>query len=178
MFKTKKSLGQNFLKSQKALEDIISAGRISKKDCVIEIGPGKGALTTHLIKTGAKVIAIEKDDRLISELNEKFPTVKIIHDDILKFDLNSIPKLISTSTYKLIANIPYYITGEIIEKYLSSKYQPSTMVLMVQKEVADRIVAKDGKESILSIAVKVYGKPKYISIVKKKYFSPEPNLQG
>lgn len=173
MFKAKKSLGQNFLKSQKALKDIVSAGKISSSETVLEIGPGKGALTKELIEAGAKVIVIEKDNRLIEELKEKFPSIKIIHGDALEFNPDYIK-----GDYKLIANIPYYITGEIIEKFLSADHQPKTIVLMVQKEVAKRIVSSDKKESILSIAVKAYGTPKYIGTVSKRYFSPAPKVDS
>lgn len=177
MFKPKKSLGQNFLKSKKVLDDIINAGKISVGETVLEIGPGKGALTEKLIEAKANVIAIEKDDRLIEELREKFPDIKIIHGDVLKFEPSSLPELASGS-YKLIANIPYYITGEIIEKFLSCKHPPETIVLLVQKEVAQRIVSRDKKESILSIAVKAYGTPKYIGTVSKRYFSPAPKVDS
>jgi len=173
MFKPKKSLGQNFLKSQKALKDIVSAGKISTDETVLEIGPGKGALTKELIEAGAKVIVIEKDNRLIEELKEKFPNIQIIHGDALEFNPDDIK-----GDYKLIANIPYYITGEIIEKFLSTDHQPKTIVLMVQKEVAKRIVSSDKKESILSIAVKAYGTPKYIGAVSKRYFSPAPKVDS
>lgn len=173
MFRAKKSLGQNFLKSKKVLNKIVEAAQISKDETILEIGPGKGTLTKELVEAGAKVIAIEKDDRLIEDLSEKFQGTEIIHGDALEFN----PKDIE-GDYKLVANIPYYITGEIIEKFLSADHQPSLMVSLVQKEVAERIVAKDGKESILSISVKAYGKPKYVSTVSKRYFAPAPKVDS
>ena len=178
----KKSLGQNFLNSDGALDAIIEAGKVTKGDVVLEIGPGKGALTKRLLKTGAKVIAIEKDDRLIPELQEIFAKeikskqLKLIHADILEFDVKSY--LLNVTSYKLIANIPYYITGEITRKFLSGDSQPSLMVVLVQKEVAERIIAKDKKESILSISVKVYGEPKYIQTVKAGSFFPPPKVDS
>jgi len=173
----KKSLGQNFLKSKSAVGDIIKAGELSSADTVLEIGPGKGVLTEALLAAAGKVIAVEKDDRLIEVLNEKFATeikegrLQIIHDDALEVH-------ITLDSYKLIANIPYYITGILIRKFLESENQPEKMVLMVQKEVADRIVARDGKESILSLSVKAYGNPTYIKKVPARYFSPAPKVDS
>ncbi len=181
-YQAKKSLGQNFLKSQKALADIIDAGDVNAGDLILEIGPGKGALTERLLKFAGKVIAVEKDPELIEILKEKFNTeiaigrLEILEKDILEFDPNI---LISYEMpYKIIANIPYYITGAIIRKFLEAEYQPDTMVLLLQKEVVERIVARDKKESILSISVKAYGKPKYIATVQKRYFSPEPKVDS
>lgn len=177
--KAKKSLGQNFLKSSAILNDIIKAGEISQEDFVVEIGPGKGSLTEKILETGATVLAIEKDSRLIEFLNDKFSSeinsgkLQIIETDILEFDLEKLPQ-----NYKLIANIPYYITGQIIEKFLTSKNQPENTVLMIQKEVCDRIIARDGKESLLSISVKAYCEPKYIRKVSANFFSPAPKVDS
>ena len=178
----KKSLGQNFLNSDGALSAIILAGKVSKGDTVLEIGPGKGALTRKLLETGAKVYAIEKDDRLIPVLEELFAKeiktgkLTLIHGDVLEFSPSSYK--LKALSYKLIANIPYYITGELIRNFLSELPQPELMVILVQKEVAERIVSKDGKESILSISVKVYGEPKYIQTVKAGSFFPPPKVDS
>lgn len=187
--KAKKSLGQNFLKSQSALRAMITAGDVNKNDTILEIGPGKGALTEKLLEQGAKVIAIEKDKDLVLFLQEKFTKelknkkLVLIEEDILNIDITTHPLL--SDKYKLIANIPYNITGAIFKKFLSSDNHPNTMVLLVQKEVAERIVARnnknggtDGKESILSISVKAYGKAVYITKVSKKYFSPSPKVDS
>ncbi|HZS43249.1 MAG TPA: 16S rRNA (adenine(1518)-N(6)/adenine(1519)-N(6))-dimethyltransferase RsmA [Candidatus Paceibacterota bacterium] len=181
--RAKKSLGQNFLKSKAAVIEIIKVANLKPEDLVLEVGPGKGVLTEALLTTGAKVIAVEKDDRLIEQLQEKFSNeiksgkFQLIHQDILNFDFENFYKLIPIS-YKLIANIPYYITGTFLRKFLTAKLQPELMVLMLQKEVAKRIVAKDGKESLLSISVKAYGEPKYIKTVPAKYFSPAPKVDS
>ncbi len=178
----KKSLGQNFLKSKTALAAIINAGEVNSSDIILEIGPGKGALTEKILETGAKVIAIEKDDRLIDFLNEKFEKevkngqFNLINGDILEINLDSLN--LKTNNYKLIANIPYYITGLIFRKFLEGKIQPSKLVVMVQKEIADRVVARDEKESLLSISVKCYGEPKKIMKVGKENFSPEPKVDS
>jgi len=175
----KKSLGQNFLNSEGALNAIIEAGKLTPDDFVLEIGPGEGALTSRILKAGAKILAIEKDNRLIDFLNEKYKEevssgqLKIIEGDILNFDSKDLP-----DDYKIISNIPYYITGEITERFLSAENQPSQMVLLVQKEVADRIVARDKKESIYSISIKVYSEPKIIKKVPAGSFTPAPKVDS
>ncbi len=183
--KAKKSLGQNFLKSVPALNKIIEAGEISPSDVILEIGPGKGALTAKILEKAGRVIAVEKDNELFNFLQEKFSKeitegkLILINEDILKYN----PPI----NYKVIANIPYNITGAILKKFLTEKNpsgialrasQPSLMVLMVQHEVAKRIIANDKKESILSISVKAYGKPKMILKVPARYFSPAPKVDS
>jgi len=209
--KIKKSLGQNFLKSNLALKKIIKAGEISPNDIVLEIGPGKGALTEKLLEKAKLVIAVEKDKNLFQFLQEKFSEeikngkLILIEEDILKFKISQMRNIILKSlgsrdgdgqrkfsaenfcafqnnvphfNYKIIANIPYNITGAILKKFLTEKNQPSMMVLMVQNEVAKRIVANDKKESILSISVKAYGEPKIIMKVPARYFSPAPKVDS
>jgi len=178
----KKSLGQNFLKSKIALLAMIKAGEINSNDVVLEIGPGQGALTEKILETGAKIIAVEKDDRLIEVLGEKFiketknNKFQLIHGDVLDLDLHSLG--LKANSYKLIANIPYYITGLIFRKFLSGRIQPQKLVIMVQKEIADRIIARDGKESLLSLSVKAYGDAKKIMKVEKENFSPKPKVDS
>ena len=180
--KAKKSLGQNFLKSKGALLAMCNAGDLFKNDIVLEIGPGKGALTEYLLKSVNKVIAIEKDPSLCDILSEKFQDeitsghLVLVKGDILEFDPTVYD--FKSGEYKIIANIPYNITGAIFKKFLTEDIQPQTMVLLVQKEVAERIVARDNKESILSISVKAYGTPRYITKVSKKFFSPAPKVDS
>jgi dimethyladenosine transferase len=176
----KKSLGQNFLKSKAALRAMIDAAKISSdnetKTTILEIGPGKGALTEALLEQNAQVIAIEKDDRLIAVLQEKFKEkiasgqLRILHGDALEFD--------PSTSYKIVANIPYYITGQFFKYYLTNACQPESIVVMVQKEVAHRITARDKKESLLSLSIKCYGTPRLVMIVQKKYFSPVPKVDS
>lgn len=180
--KAKKSMGQNFLKSQEALRMMCIAGEVNDKDIILEIGPGKGALTEKLLEKASKVIAVEKDRDLIEILKEKFieeienGKLILLNEDILNFDL--VKNGFQKSKYKVIANIPYNITGAIFKKFLSCDDQPERMILLVQKEVQERVVATDGKESILSLSVKVYGTPKYIMKVHKRFFSPEPKVDS
>ena len=182
MIYAKKALGQNFLTSESAVDAIIDAGDVVGNDIILEVGPGKGVLTKKLLFFAGKVIAVEKDDELINLLGEKFKKeiknnkLDLIKKDILDFD----PEILKfyKEPYKLIANIPYYITGQLIRKFLESKNQPERMVLMLQKEVAERIVAKDKKESVLSISVKAYGEPKYIQMVRAGSFFPIPKVDS
>lgn len=178
----KKSLGQHFLHDQNAIADILMAARIRVGDKVLEIGPGTGILTDSLLKAGAHVLAYEKDDRAIPILKDKFATqiksgqLNIIHGDYLESDTSDI--IGTKHSYKIVANIPYYITGAIMQKALEATVQPELMVLMVQKEVADRIVAIDGKHSILSLSVWLFGEPGIIRYVPAESFSPPPKVDS
>lgn len=181
LFSAKKSLGQNFLRSKSALAKIAEAGDLKADDIVLEVGPGEGILTAELLKRAVKVIAVEKDDRLMPYLKEKFANeistgkLTLIHEDILEFDSRF---AIQDSRFKIVANIPYYITGALIRKFLEAENQPSLMVLLLQKEVAERIVAKKSKESLLSISVKAYGTPKFVAAVPAGSFSPAPKVDS
>ncbi|MDQ5962354.1 MAG: rRNA (adenine1518-N6/adenine1519-N6)-dimethyltransferase [Patescibacteria group bacterium] len=170
----KKHLGQNFLTSVPARISIVEAGNVTPKDTVLEIGPGKGFLTEELLKTKAHIIALEKDRDLIPILEKQFSSHKnfsLLEGDALTFEPHG-------GGYKLIANIPYYITGAIFERYLSHIHQPTTMVVLIQKEVAERIVANNKKESILSLSVKAYGEPKLVKKVSRGSFNPAPNVDS
>ncbi len=177
--KAKKSLGQHFLTSNRALESIVEAGDLKENSLVLEIGPGKGVLTEKLLEK-SRVLAVEKDSDMIPILNERFEKeltnkrLQILQMDILDFD----PKKYIFEKYKLVANIPYYITGEIIKKFLETNLSPETIVLLIQKEVCDRIIARDGKESILSLSVKFFGKPVFIETVKAGSFTPKPKVDS
>jgi 16S rRNA (adenine1518-N6/adenine1519-N6)-dimethyltransferase len=178
----KKSLGQHFLHSPTVLAKIIAAAHISSEETVLEIGPGTGILTEALLGTGAKVVAIEKDQRALDGLREKFADkiaagkLVLQYADILETDRASFG--LENGKYALVANIPYYITGAILESFLEYEPRPNRMVLLVQKEVAQRIVANDKKESILSISVKAFGEPKIIDNVPRGAFVPPPNVDS
>lgn len=185
--RAKKSLGQNFLKNKTILKKIVEAGEVGNDDVVLEIGPGKGALTEMLLEKAGQVVAVEKDNQLFEFLKEKFKNeiedkkLILINYDILSFNFDSFSvkeKEHKLRSYKIIANIPYNITGAILKKFLTEGNQPGVMVLMVQHEVARRIVANDNKESILSISVKAYGQPKLVTKVDKRFFSPQPKVNS
>jgi 16S rRNA (adenine1518-N6/adenine1519-N6)-dimethyltransferase len=182
MIRPKKSLGQNFLKSPAVVEKILGTADLKPTDLVLEIGPGEGILTGKLLQRAGRVVAVEKDDRLIPLLQKKFAgeiatgKLQLCREDALKF--NPAGFLIGKSVYKIVANIPYYITGELIRKFLSEWPQPSAAVILVQKEVARRIVGQNKKESLLSISVKAYGEPRYVATVKAGAFSPAPKVDS
>ena len=171
----KKSLGQHFLHSKSYLNAVADAAHIKEWETVLEIGPGEGALTEVLLERGASVFAIEKDSRLISFLQNKFAEkdFAVIEGDALDFDIAKL----KIENFKLIGNIPYYITGALFKKFLTAKHQPSTLVFLIQKEVGERI-ARSKKESILSLSIKAYGTPKYIKTVPAGAFCPPPKVDS
>lgn len=177
--RAKKSLGQNFLMHARIAKRIVLVSGVDESSVVLEIGPGTGMLTRALLARAGKVIAIEADYELFEKLKVDFANeinsgqLELIHGDIRTFDIFSLPK-----NYSLVANIPYYLTGEIFRMFLGADKQPSSMTLLVQKEVADRIVARDGKESILSLSVKAYGEPKREFLVPRGAFKPAPNVDS
>jgi 16S rRNA (adenine1518-N6/adenine1519-N6)-dimethyltransferase len=181
--KPKKSLGQNFLRDKKVLERIIGSADLKPDELVVEVGPGEGVLTRELVRKIEKVIAIEIDRNLAENLKKNFAgnkKIEIINNDILKINL---PELIlhyklEARSYKLIANIPYYITSPIIQLFLETKYPPKEMILMVQKEVAERICAKPGEMSILAVSVQYYAKAELLFYVDKKAFYPVPEVDS
>lgn len=178
----KKSLGQNFLNSPHYQGLIADSADIAAGERVLEVGPGEGALTAKLLARGAQVVAIEKDSRLIPLLKEKFAKeiaekkLELIEGDVLRYDISYLFGK-RPAKYKVVANIPYYITGALLKKLLSEKNQPSLLVLLLQKEVAERI-ARSAKESILSLSIKAYGEPRYIKTVPRGAFSPPPTVDS
>ncbi len=179
--RAKKSLGQHFLSSPSYLHAIADAGDVKDGDIVLEVGPGKGSLTAELLGRGARVIAIEKDDRLIALLREMFAAeismkkLTLIHGDILTQDLKKLS--LKAGRYKIVANVPYYISGALVRFFLETPLQPSTMALLLQKEVVERI-ARSKKESLLSLSVKAYGTPTFVKKVPRGAFSPPPKVDS
>lgn len=174
-----KRLGQSFLVNREILKKIIKTANPQSNDIILEIGPGIGVLTQELAKKVKKVIAIEKDPKMIEILKETlrdFKNIKIIQGDILKIKNGSIMKWLDG--YKVVANLPYYIVSPVIRKFLESEYQSEEMVLMVQKEVAQRIVARPPKMNLLAVSVQFYSKPEIITFVSKKSFWPSPKVGG
>jgi len=176
----RKSLGQNFLTNETIAEQIAQSANLSSSDNVLEIGPGKGILTKYLAESAGEILAVEIDEHLshLLEENLRKRNLKIITGDILKLNL---PRLIEENNfedYKVVANLPYYITSKIIRLLLETKYPPTEMILMVQKEVGERIVALDGKESLLSVSVKFYARPEILFEVSRENFDPAPEVDS
>ncbi len=177
-FRAKKSLGQNFLMHVQIAERMVHAAGVGPADTVFEIGPGTGKLTRVLLTNAKKVIALEADERLYEKLVQTFATeIKakklVLHlGDIRTFDITTLPP-----RYLVVANIPYYLTGEIFRMFLETTRQPQTVALLVQKEVAER-VARSKKESILSLSVKAYGTPTYAFTVPRGAFAPAPKVDS
>jgi 16S rRNA (adenine1518-N6/adenine1519-N6)-dimethyltransferase len=170
----KKSLGQNFLVNLEVLEQIIKTAEITKNDQVVEIGAGLGVLTEKLLEKAAHVRAIEYDSTLIPMLQKTFSKSKnleLLHADALKIDPPDYP-------YKLVANIPYYITSPLLNHYLQTQKRPDIIVFLVQKEVAEKICAEPGDHSILSLQVQIFGNPKMIAQVGKSSFFPQPKVDS
>jgi 16S rRNA (adenine1518-N6/adenine1519-N6)-dimethyltransferase len=176
-------LGQNFLRDEKILEKIIQSANLQPDDFIVEIGPGEGGLTEKLADKVKQVIAVEIDKKLIPALQKKFAQNKkiiILNADILKINLKEIVKSfkLQVSSYKVVANIPYYITSSIIRLFLESALPPQEMILMVQKEVAERIVEKPGKMSILALSVQYYAQAQILFSVPAKAFYPIPKVDS
>lgn len=195
----KRTMGQNFLVDDKVLAKIVAAAELKSSDTVVEIGPGLGVLTEELAKRAGKVIAIEKDEKLCNLLIQKLKgkvspykitnlsklqnyeitnvkNVEILNQDAFDFEANSLK--LEANSYKVVANIPYNITSLIIRKFLEEEHQPELMVLMVQKEVAERITAKPGEMSLLSVAVQFYADAEIVDIVKNSSFFPVPKVDS
>jgi 16S rRNA (adenine1518-N6/adenine1519-N6)-dimethyltransferase len=169
--------GQNFLITPLVYKQIIEAADIQKDDIALEIGPGLGYLTQGLAEKAKKVVAVEIDKNLTEILEKRlrdYKNIKIIHGDALKLQVASY----KLQDYKLVANLPYNITGAILRKFLSSEQKPKTLVLMLQKEVAQRIVSRAPRASLLSLMVQFYGQPKIVKLVSKNNFWPKPKVDS
>ncbi len=182
-----KGLGQNFLLDQTALEKIVAAAELTPSDVVLEVGAGLGALTERLARNAGHVVAVELDQRLIPVLQSVltgFDNVTLIQGDILALDpaalisASSIQYPVSSIQYKVVANLPYYITSAILRHLLEASLKPQRMVLTVQREVAERIVAKPGQMSLLAVSVQFYGQPQLLFRIKPGSFYPSPGVES
>ena len=174
--RARKGLGQHFLIDGEVLKNIIAAAELTSTDTIIEVGPGLGVLTRELAQRAGRVIAIELDNKLAALLKQTlapFNNVTIINDDVLKLE----PASLATD-YKVVANLPYYITSPVLRHFLEAPIKPRVMILMVQKEVAEAIAARPGEMSILSVSVQLYGEPKIISDVPAGCFYPPPKVDS
>jgi len=186
--RVRKGLGQHFLIDGEVLKLITSAAKLTPSDVIIEIGPGLGILTKELARQAGWVMAIELDSKLAAILEQTLASldnVTIINEDILKIDPTTLalktrlpPATNSLLSYKVVANLPYYITSPILRHFLEASVKPQIMVIMVQKEVAEAIVARPGQMSVLSISVQFYGEPSIISYVPAHCFYPVPEVDS
>jgi len=186
-----KGLGQNFLVDRRVLRRIVEAAELEPTDLVLEVGPGLGTLTRALAERAGRVIAVELDERLVEILSHTladYPNVEIVHGDILELDL---AKLVgykmqdarckapsAPCTYKVVANLPYYITSAILRHLLEVEAKPQLMVVTVQREVAQRLVAGPGQMSLLAVSVQFYGKPQIVARVPARAFYPSPQVSS
>lgn len=174
-------LGQHFLNNPAIVTQIVDSSQIKKDETILEIGPGEGILTERLCQKARRVIAVELDTKLKTILEKKFSQQKnidLIFEDILKINLPQLLNEKKIDKYKIIANIPYYITSKIIRLFLETARQPDELILMVQKEVAQRIVAPKGKMSILSTSVQYYSQAEILFDVTKDNFDPPPKVDS
>ncbi len=175
-----KKLGQHFLIDQDVLDNIITAAKLKSNDIVLEIGPGLGTLTRALSSFVKQIIAVEKDPEIIrvfKSINSDLTGIEIVQDNALMLDRKFF-KTYLNKPYKLIANLPYYLTSAIIRFFLQSQFSPNMMVLMVQKEVAERIISTPPNANLLSIIIQFYGQPEIISNVSKNAFWPQPKVDS
>lgn len=182
-----KSLGQNFLINEDVVNGIVSSSQICKDDLVIEIGPGLGTLTEELLENAGKVVAIELDERMIKILNDRFiayNNFEVINEDVLKVDLNELIKLekqkYNLKNAKIVANLPYYITTPIIMKLLEDKLDLVSITVMIQKEVAERLIAIPGEKlsGAITYSVYYYADSERVMVVDNNSFIPEPEVQS
>lgn len=170
-----KSLGQHWLKDPDVLADIADVADLTPEDTVLEVGPGLGTLTSRLLARVGRVVAVEFDDNLARKLPGQFPgkNLEVINQDILKFNTSALPR-----DYKAVANVPYYITSKIIKHLSESSNPPITMVLLVQKEVAERLAAQPGDYSILAVSAQIYYRVELGQVVAAELFTPPPKVHS
>ena len=176
--RARKSLGQNFLIDGAALDRIVAAADLTPAGTVLEIGPGLGALTRRLAQAAGRVIAVEIDQNLIPLLRDTlagYSNIELVHGDILKLDLSS---LVGESFYKVVANLPYYISAAVIRRLLEAPARPSLLILTLQLEVAQRLVAGPGEMSLLAVSVQFYGAPVIVTRIKAGSFYPAPKVDS
>jgi 16S rRNA (adenine1518-N6/adenine1519-N6)-dimethyltransferase len=179
--KPSKSLGQNFLIDKNILNKIVKTANLKKDDVVLEVGPGLGTLTIELAKNVKKIIAVEKDAKMAEILQDILNTqgiknVQVVKDDVLK--IKNLKNYLKIKNYKIVSNLPYYITSPVIRKFLELENPPEKIILLVQKEVAQRICSKPPKMSLLSVSVQFYAEPEIISYVSRNCFWPAPKVDS
>ncbi|HUC86974.1 MAG TPA: 16S rRNA (adenine(1518)-N(6)/adenine(1519)-N(6))-dimethyltransferase RsmA [Candidatus Saccharimonadales bacterium] len=170
----RKGLGQHFLVDRESLEAVVAAGELDPDDTVLEVGPGLGVMTTTLTQTVRQVVAVEMDPMLVELLErDRPPNLEVIQSDIRAFDLRHMPP-----RYKVVANIPYYVTSQLFRLFLESANRPQLLALLVQKEVAERLTAGPGRMSVLALSVQYYGQPTLLRVVERHKFWPPPKVDS
>ena len=173
--RARKSLGQNFLVDGGVRSRIVSAADLSPEDTVVEVGPGRGFLTRALAEYAGSVVAVELDSALAADLTEKgLPGVRVVCADAREVPVEALVE--EATAYKLVANLPYYAASPIVRRFLESRHRPELMVVMVQREVAQTMAAKQGKMGLLSVATQVYGRPRVVCHVPPRAFRPAPKV--
>ena len=175
----KKSLGQHFLVDRRVLGRIVQAAELSRSDVVVEVGAGRGFLTGALAERAGRVVAVEIDEALAGRLAESLtlrPNVKVVAADAREVDIDSLVE--SDASYKVVANLPYYAASPIIRRFLEAVHKPALMVVMVQREVAEQMVARPGKMRLLSVATQLYGAPRIMASVPPRAFRPAPRVSS
>jgi 16S rRNA (adenine1518-N6/adenine1519-N6)-dimethyltransferase len=172
---TNKALGQHWLMDRTVLAGVADSAQITAGDTVLEIGPGLGTLTSELLRRAKRVVAVEFDSELARKLPGQFPgkDLVVVNEDILRFDLNTLP-----AGYKVVANVPYYITSKIVKLLMTATNKPSVAVLLVQKEVAERLAATPGDMSILAVSAQLYAEVSLGVKVGREYFTPPPKVDS
>ncbi|TAL14559.1 ribosomal RNA small subunit methyltransferase A [Patescibacteria group bacterium] len=170
-----KSLGQHWLKDRDILGHIADCAELTPDDTVLEIGPGLGTLTSELLRRAKRVVAVEFDAELARKLPAQFPgkNLEVVQDDILSFDLSTLPK-----NYAVVANVPYYITSKIVQMLLTAQNKPKVAVLLVQKEVAQRLAARPGQMSILAVSAQIFADVTLGDVVPAEFFTPPPKVDS
>ena len=173
----KKSLGQHFLADRRAIASIVDAADLSDDDLVVEIGPGRGALTGPLVERAGRLVAVEMDAALADRLRVKYagrPRFSVLTEDARDVDIDALAP--GGTPYKVVANLPYYAASPIVRRFLEADSKPSLMVVTVQREVALEMVARPGQMGLLSVAVQLYGTPRIVATVPPRAFRPPPKV--
>lgn len=174
----KRSLGQNFIHDPNTLDKIVETAALTKADTVLEIGPGTGAMTTRLAEVAGRVVAVELDQRLQPVLDDvlaPYPNAAVVYQDILTVNLTD---LMESEPYTVVANVPYYITSAILKHLLENAHRPRRLVITMQQEVAERLIAKPNDMSILTVSVQFFGQPRIAMRLNASVFWPKPDVDS
>ncbi len=173
MTQPNKTLGQHWLHDEASLQAMCDYAEVNAEDLILEVGPGLGTLTRYLLEAASHVVAVEYDERLLADLRVSYPELELIHGDIRTFDVSKLP-----ANYKVVANIPYYLTSVLVRRLLEASNQPQRIVLLVQKEVAERMAAAPGQMSVLGVMCQFYGDVRLGDVIPAALFEPPPEVDS